>query len=317
MKDADPIIPRLPPFVSSEYHHITIITILSEDITAMNASWLKEKLFDYVEQYQPRVIMLNLCNVTKVDRMGVGALISLNSRLKKNYEWTLACVRPEVKTFLKQSHMMHMFQHHALEDACPVSEADGGDQEEWEYKLTEFLLENLKDAVFEVHDPSESTPYPVQTVRRISKSFTGKLVYTDELDESDLYVETLPYENDPSYMAAEDRRKKREFWEMVRTYSMIGLLSSLFVGAGITVLFTSLNSNWIKIINQSKENMRRPKIEMDKDRQIPEAEIIDRFDKDGDGEFTNEDWLMLSSKEKLILINHGFHDRQKQNKWTK
>jgi len=311
--DADPVVPRLPPFVSSEYQYITIITILTDTITAMNSTWLKEKLFDYIDQHQPRMVILNMCNVNKVDRMGVGALISLNSRLKQNYDWTLACVSPEVEDFLKQSHMMHMFKQIHLNSPCPISEADGGDQEDWEYKLTEFLLENLTNAVFEVQDTTEHNPYPVQTIRRISKRYTGQLVYTDELDEADLYPETPAYEFDPSYIAAEKRHQQRELWKQIRDFTMIGLFSTCFVGVGIGILFTSLNSDWIKIINESKTSLRAPKIDMSKDRQLNKAEIIDHFDKDGDGEFTQDDWRLLSSKEKLVIINHGFHDRKNKN----
>ena len=155
-----------------------------------------------------------------------------------------------------------------------------------------------------------ASEYPVkppslrQKVQNLAKALTGKL------DESLVQIK-IPqtnvvheqpleeYESDPELEA---QYLKRQRILRLQGYLAILLVSAIFVGSGGALIWWAMHTDWINYPAFSIKRLPTPQ----KTKKMSPSELIERFDKNGDGVFSRDDFYMLTSHEKLILINQGF-----------
>jgi len=288
----------LPPFAVAQMEQVVVLTVLLSDLSLSNASWFKEHLVNFVENYRPRVLLVNLVNVEAIDRLGVGQLIGLNTQLKRDVALYFTGVQPQIEAQLKALYLRHAFRIVDPAQPCLICGTnDCAHHEEWQAKYEQFIF-------VEQTPPSDIPPL---------SDLPGYQLELQGLPEHSLEDILAAFEKDPRYQALEARRQRKDFWRKVRHYTAVGAFSASFVLGAIAVTWAGLDSRWFQVLEQAKSKMRRPEIDNEKNRVLDSGEIIDRFDKDGDGLFTREDWPYLTSGEKLIMINHGFQARQQDN----
>ena len=284
----------LPPFAVAQFEQATILTALLTELRVNNASWFKTHLLGFIASHRPRLLVVNLANIQFIDRIGVGILISLNSSLKNDLELYFSGLQPSVDQHLQAMYLRQAFRIVDPAWPCLLCQQESCEHVPgWDERLQEFLFIDGK--------PPEGIPRLSEIPR-----------YQDENEaqaqQPSLEKTVFRYENNDHYLALEALRKRKLFWQKFRNYTLIGSLSSVFVGGAILVVLLGLNSQWLAFLNQATDSLKRPNYNYDKNRELQYHEIIDRFDKNGDGVFSKEDWIYLRSSEKQELINQGFKD---------
>ncbi|MGV3523403.1 MAG: STAS domain-containing protein [Candidatus Sericytochromatia bacterium] len=286
----------LPPFAVGQLEDVLVLTVLLSDLGHSNAGWLKEHLLEFVARYRPRQLVINLCNVVELDRLGVGLLISLNTQLKSQLSLSFAGVTPELEERLQALYLRHAFKIADPRWPCLIChQVECGHSAAWERLLEQFRLQ-----------PDQAYPTDLPALHSLPGYHGGEGYAIEEV--------VAAFERDPRYQALEALREHKAFWRQVRHYTAIGLMSSVFVFGALVVILLAFNSRWLAVLEETKTRLQRPEIEANKERVLQPHELIERFDKDGDGLLTREDWPYLSSGEKLTLINHGFHERKLRNR---
>lgn len=292
---------RLPPFAISRLEEAVILTVLLPELTVNNASWFKDHVADFVTRFQPSLLVINLINVKAVDRLGIGIMISLNTQLKQQTELYFAGLQPSVDEHLQSMYLRHSFR--VIDPGWPCLLCHGENCRhlaDWDERLQQFI--------FVDDQPPEVVP-PLSDLPGYQPEFEGL-----EMVEPNLEDVVAAFEQDPRYQALEYLRQQKLFWLKFRHYTAIGAMSTAFVVGAILVVLLGLNTRWLSLLDQAKSTMRHPKYDYGKNRVLEYHEIIDRFDKNGDGVFSKEDWVFLNSREKLELINSGFQERLKKNR---
>lgn len=290
---------NLPPFAVSQLEQVVILTVLLPDLSVSNAAWFKDHVQEFVGYYRPEVLVINLVNVQSVDRLGVGLLISLNTQLRQQLKLCFAWLQPAVAQQLEAMYLRHAFRIVDPSQPCLICGAEScAHTESWYQRLEQF--------VFVADQPPADIP-PLSDL----PGYNGAAGF--EPVEMPLDELVAAFERDPRYQALEDRRQRRLFWQKVRHYTLIGGASAFFVLGAVVTLLTAMNTNWLNLLDQAKTTMQRPEYKPKPKRILKRHEIVEIFDKNGDGVFDSEDWLYLSPGEKLLLINNGFHERKSRN----
>ena len=291
----------LPPFAVAQIGQVVILTALIEDLSVRNASWFKDHVMEFVRRYRPQKLVINLANIQTIDRLGIGLMITLNSQLKNELQLYFTQLSWQLEKQLESMYLRHAFK--VLDPSMPeklfeaLSEAE---RSEWHEKLQQFIFSDEEVRFEDIPQLGDLPGYQAE--------FEGQDDYEPSIDDI-----VAAFENDPRYIALEQRRERKIFWQKWRHYTVIGFMSSAFVLSTLFVIYMGLNANWSGWIDQAKTTMKKPKIDHKVKRKLEYHEIIEKFDKDGDGFFTKEDWVYLNSTEKLELINHGFHQRKEKN----
>ena len=84
-------------FKISQLDNVTILTLLVESVSASNAHWVKEQILNYLAEERPFGLIINLNNVYYIDSLGIGVLISINSRSKRFDRFALMGIQPEIE----------------------------------------------------------------------------------------------------------------------------------------------------------------------------------------------------------------------------
>lgn len=272
----------LPPFAVTRIAKTTILTPLVENLSVTNASWLKAQILDYYNQHQPESLWLNLSNIQHLDRLGLGALLSLNTTLKALLPFGLMGVNSNLETQLQRwSYGFDIWRPPA---ACPVCKQS-------ECRHTDELL-RLALVCDLNHWLNQPLPPPETPVQKWVRVLTGQL------------AAAIPKVALPPGTATLWEPEEETAWPgLWRHYLQIGFSSMCFVGFAAGLVWLTLE--WDA---HSDKKWNRPSIGMKKT-PLSQAELLERFDRNGDGVFNQQDWWLLSSHEKLILINHGFSER--------
>lgn len=273
----------LPPFAVTRIAQTTILTPLVEHLNATNASWLKSQILNYHNQHQPENLWLNLSNIQHLDRLGLGALLSLNTTLKALLPFGLMGVNSNLEPQLQR--WSYGFEIWRPPAACPVCHQPS------ECRHTDELL-RLPLVCDLNHWLNQPLPPPETTVQKLVRVLTGQLATATP-------KVTLP----PGTATLWEPEDDTAWPGMWRHYLQIGFSSMFFVGFAALLVWLTLewdgqtDKKWERI---NFGNHKPP---------LGQAELLERFDRNGDGVFNQQDWWLLSSHEKLILINHGFSER--------
>jgi anti-anti-sigma regulatory factor len=285
-----------PAFALSQLENATIMTLLTESLDSGNSSWLREKILNYTQEYQPPLLVLNLVNIWHIDRLGVGFLINLKSRLPKTTQLTLMAVQEPVETQLQAMYLRHTFKvFWPVQSSCPIcGQVNCAHTAQWQHGLNEYYWQSDKQADHQAYELTQSINQ-----------------WPSEPDWFQIYAQ------DPRYQALEAERKEKEFWQKIRNFILVGCFSSVFVWGAFSLVLIAINNDWSKGFEASKSSLKRSKAKekrLAKPRVLSPEEIVDHYDRDGDGIFTRQDWDLLNSNERLVLINHGFQDKKVNNR---
>lgn len=291
----------LPPFAVAQINEVVILTALIEDLSVKNASWFKDHVLEFVRRYRPPSLVINLANVQSIDRLGIGLMITLNTQLKSQLSLYFTQLSWSLEQQLENMYLRHAFKvldpHEPEKVFGPVDDAA---REDWHAKLQQFIFSDREVRFDDIPQLSDLPGYQPE--------FEGQENHEPSIEDI-----VAAFENDPRYRALEQARQRKIFWRKWRHYTFTALISTGFVLGSLFIIFMGVNSRWSTLLDQAKTTMKKPNIDHSVERKMEYHEIIERFDKDGDGFFTQEDWVYLSSGEKLELINHGFHDRRENN----
>lgn len=280
-----------PPFALNQLEQATVLTLLSESLDTGNANWLRDKILTYALEHHPPLLVLNLVNVWQIDRLGVGALTTLKARLPKTSKLALLAVQEPVLAQLQAMYLRHAFQVFVPgHNPCPIcAQADCFHTAQWQALQTEYQWQGY-----------DSYDWPQQLQ-------ASPVVQPDWFQI---------YAQDPRYQALEAERREKEFWQKLRNFMILGAFSSLFVWGAFSLVLIAMNTDWSKGFEASKPKLKRfdPQAQKtNKPKILTPEEILDHYDRDGDGLFTKEDWKLLNTQERLTLINHGFQEKQLKN----
>jgi anti-anti-sigma regulatory factor len=284
-----------PPFALSQLEQATIMTLLSESIDTGNANWLRDKIITYAHDYQPPFLVLNLVNIWQIDRLGVGALITLKARLPKTTKFALMAVQEPVSSQLQAMYLRHTFQiFWPGQNPCLLcGQSECAHTAQWQIIQAEYQWQGALG-----YDSQDWNPH-VQEFP------------TSQPDWFQIYAQ------DPRYQALEAERRDKEFWQKLRSFLFIGAFSSLFVWGAFSLVLIAMNTDWSKGFESAKPKLKRfdpQERKYNKPKILTPEEILDHYDRDGDGLFTKEDWKLLNTQERLTLINHGFQEKQLNNR---
>lgn len=297
---------RIPAFQANHLEHVLILTPLVDRLTGNNAAWLRERLLNhFIGHEHPAQVVLNLLNIDQMDRLGVGVLVSLSTRLKPKSKLWITGLTPQVEAELSLTRLDALFPILTAESACLLCQRYQCEHTLiWQDRLLEFWLQGLTPSEYPQVDDSlgRGTSLP-----RPPRPLTARLIRPRQGDaaEVDAYVRSHTYQR------LDQQRQQREGFLRLRDYLLVGGLSALFVMVGVGLVLIGLNSQGVEASDQHKSAMQRPKHKLRED-ELPEIreELVARFDRNGDGVFSKADWLLLNSSEKLFLINQGFRERR-------
>jgi anti-anti-sigma factor len=291
---------RTPTFQVNHLEHVLILTPLVDRLTGNNAAWLRERMLNYFSHERPAQVVLNLLNIYHMDRLGVGVLVSLSSRLKPKSKLLITGLTPQVEAELSLTRLDALFPILTAESACLVCQRHQCEHTLiWQDRLLEFWLQGLTPAEYPQAEPQASTS--------LARRLTGALIPPRQGD----MAEVEGYLRSHTYQRLDQQRQQREGLLRFRDYLLVGGLSALFVLVGVGLVLIGLNSQWVDAFDQSKSTLQRPKYKTREEKPpLTRDELISRFDRDGDGLFSKDDWVLLNSSEKLYLINQGFQERR-------
>jgi len=292
----------LPPFAVSQLEQAVILTVLLPDLSVQNASWFKQHVLDFVAHYRPQILVINLVNVAYMDRLGIGLMITLNTQLRQQLKLYFSWLSQDVEQQLEAMYLRHAFRIVDPSNPCLLcGQVQCSHTEAWYQRLEQFI--------FVADQPPADIP-PLSDL----PGYHG--AGESEFDPVALPLEEIisAFERNPQYQALEQQRQNKLFWQKFRHYTLIGAMSTAFVLGSVAVVMLALNANWLALLDHTKSTMQRPQYDNKPRRVLKPHEIIEIFDKNGDGVFNSEDWVFLSSSEKLLLINNGFNERQLRNR---
>lgn len=288
-------------FKTIDFESMTILTLLVDSINASNSNVIKSEILEFLSSNQIKGLIFNLSNVREITSVGVGALISINSKSKRFDHYALSGISPEVEATLKASRLDILFQIITPESDCIICEkSECSHLEDLNEKLQ--LFTSWEDLVSE---------FPQKKNQEKKESLAKKIVrrLTGQLDPNiaQRAAEQRVYEIKEKERLQKERKKK-----MVN-YVLIFALSSLFVGGGGSLLFFAIKSGFV----DGSSNRWRRNSQIKVKEKISEIEILERFDRNGDGVFNKADWLLLQGSEKLFLINQGISYRKEMKRKAK
>lgn len=243
-----------------------IITVLVESIHNGNAHWVKEEILGYLKYLEDRHldgVIINLNNVKHIGHVGLGAMIAVNSQMRKFKTRALMGLQKEVADLVYHSHMEKVFALWTHDLPCPICHQQGCEHiPQLVKKETEFLAKD----------------YPVDEKAQPSQS--EKVTY--------LYGMPFSASNITGPMADQFFEKAQE-----KEQSQRRLLVSMGIGLGVLLLTSGLSLGYIA----ATQNQPRPYNVPDA------AEALDKYDKDGDGKLTPIDGKALTFDESTHLMH--------------
>lgn len=252
---------------ASRLGDVLIITLLVESIHAGNAHWVKEEVLGYLKYLEDRHlegVVLNLHNVQHIGHIGIGALIAINSQLRRFKIRAFMGLQHDVAALIHSSHLDTVFPLWHPDMNCPLCQ-----QKECEHrtelvkKQTEFLSQN----------------YPIDEKKQQQLN-TEKVsyVYGLPLSASNL--------NGPMTELFFTKAEAKEKKQRLLLYGIAALLGVIILSTGLAVGYLAGSQN------QST------------DYRIPSPqEMLETYDLDGDGKITPFDGKALTFSQSTHLMH--------------
>ena len=250
---------------ASRIDETLVITLLVESIHAGNAHWVKEEILGYLKYLEDRSlqgVIVNLHNIKHMGHIGLGALIAVNSQIRRFKIRAFMGIQPEIDTLIHRSHLEKIFPIWQKDLACPICH-----QVHCEHipllltKETEFL----------------SKDYPVNENAQPAQNDKVSYLYGMPLSSSNLQGPLT----EQFFQIAEqkDARHRRNL------YIMAGILAAVLLTSGLIIGYLSA---------QQKQNMVRHVPDL--------QEMLEKYDYDHDGKITSMDGKSLDFSAATFLM---------------
>ena len=250
---------------ASRIEETLIITLLVESIHAGNAHWVKEEILGYLKYLEDRSlqgVIINLHNIKHMGHIGLGALIAVNSQIRRFKIRAFMGIQPEIDTLIHRSHLEKIFPIWHKELPCPIChQASCEHRSILLKKETEFLAKD----------------YPINENQQPAQNEKVSYLYGMPLSSANLQGPLT----EQFFQLAEHKEARHRR----NLYIMSGILAAVLLVSGLIIGYLSA---------QQKQNIVRHIPDL--------QEMLEKHDYDRDGKITPIDGKSLGFSDATFLM---------------
>jgi anti-anti-sigma regulatory factor len=250
---------------ASRIEETLIITLLVESIHAGNAHWVKEEILGYLKYLEDRSlqgVIINLHNIKHMGHIGLGALIAVNSQIRRFQIRAFMGIQPEIETLIHRSHLDKIFPLWHKDMPCPICHQAG---------CAHVPLLIKKETEFLAQD------YPLNESLQPAQNEKVNYLYGMPLSAANLQGPLA----EQFFQAAEHKEAQHRR----NLYIMASMLALVLLVSGVTIGYLSA---------QQKRTIARHVPDL--------QEMLEKYDYDRDGKITPMDGKLLDLSSATALM---------------